>query len=214
MPDTIEKLIQHVDTLIQRKSEKEEDFLPLIPVLAFRCENVERTFMISNVEITQESDEDEEEQEYGLYLSYHVLHCSYHHSMEHVVRGKKNATEIVHAIFHCLFDYHLCQECFQLTRHPEKLCHECIPYKLRDEYGRQFRGRECSETCTICLEPVYSSRLACGHFFHKTCFVRQNPQQWYSSSDEYSMEIHCPLCRAAITDQDKNTFFLSPLSLY
>jgi hypothetical protein len=117
----------------------------------------------------------------------------------------RDADDLVHAIFYCLYDMDLCRECFTLTESKLRLCMECIPQKIRDEYACVHKNQEPPPCCPICLEPVYHSALSCRHFLHKTCFIKQNSRLWYN---EKIVDIKCPICRKVIQDEDKSNFFM------
>lgn len=116
---------------------------------------------------------------------------------------------MVDHLFNLLWTHTVCSECYNLVPIVENssqppLCQDCYPMKMFMVWGIINNKNMLPSTCCICLDQVYQSRLQCGHMVHKTCFIRVGVHQWFDSDNEYL----CPLCRTAITDDDKQNFFL------
>ena len=139
---------------------------------------------------------------------YNVFHCASTSSMSLDLKGLKNPKEMIDGIFHVVFDMRLCKECFRLTDDPSQCCQKCMSHKIRNEYALKARNIVIPPTeCAICLDEVYYSRLTCGHYFHKTCFIKQNTSTWFY--DDGSFIMKCPVCRTYISESDKISFFLA-----
>lgn len=107
--------------------------------------------------------------------------------------------DIIQYVFHLLWKYKLCNECFNLIKESEEsICDDCKPQKYFWEYGMEHKLTNSIPTCSICFEQAYSSKLQCGHYFHLTCF--QNLC--------YETSIRCPVCRVKITKADRINFYL------
>jgi len=198
--ENIEEMIVCVGVVMEKLVESEPS------TVRFNCESADRTFLVSSFDILRD-----EETEYCILVRYRVYYCDYAYLMETEIMGLKDATDIVHAVFHCVIDMKLCKECFALTSSDHQLCPTCIPNKIREDYIKLHRAENedkmssGSKVCTICMEPVCVSRLRCGHFFHRTCLIRLGRSQWY---DDDARTIRCPMCRTIITAEDKYDFFM------
>ena len=169
--------------------------------ILFHCESADKTFLITGLNILKET----ENNNIGITIEYRVYHCDYSYILDYEIHGLRDAEDVVHAIFHCVLDMHLCKECFTLTSSEHQLCNTCIPNRIREEYSRVHRGNTNIDVCTICMETVYTSRIRCGHSFHRTCLIGLCKNRWF---DENTKPIKCPLCRAEITSEDKYDYFM------
>lgn len=111
--------------------------------------------------------------------------------------------DILDCVFEILWKYKMCNECYYLIKENNSICEYCFMSKYKWEYGLSKNYIDVIPTCTICLEHVFKARLNCGHYFHKTCLIKMNPNSTYDNE-----EIKCPLCRELITKQDKIEYFL------
>jgi len=106
--------------------------------------------------------------------------------------------EVMEHVFEILWTYNLCKECFTISN---RECSSCNVMKCFWQYGMKKKYCETYPLCTICLEPVYHSQLACGHYFHPYCICKM------VQTTEQSQDIKCPNCRSQLTTRDKSTFF-------
>lgn len=189
MYQDLDGMVAHLETLLEKTD-----------VFHFYCEDPDHNFATSCFEWEKTKDK------YDMTLYYRVFHCDYDTSMSYEFTGIENARQMVDAVFHAIFDLRLCKECFYLTDHPDQFCQKCLSHKIRDEYARKYRQSLPTIECAICLEQVYSPRLSCGHYFHKTCFVKQNRGSWFC--EDTTPDIRCPMCREHLTESDKSDFFL------
>ena len=196
--ENLEELKRHFTVLIQSM----DDDVEKEKTEPFTCDSKDRSFTISAIVLYRVKEK------LGVEIQYKIYRCDYSEHRSYDIMNLRDADDLVHAIFYCLYDMDLCRECFTLTESKHRLCMECIPQKIRDEYARVHKNQEAPSCCPICLDPVYHSHLSCGHFLHKTCFVMQNSRLWYSKTITNTMNLKCPICRKVIQDEDKNEFFL------
>lgn len=140
---------------------------------------------------------------YELHIDYNVLKCSYDHDETHSFYDLHSVEECVHQLFAFLWEFDLCKECLCMTNKDQKLCRSCLSSRLMWEWGVKNGKVSVIEKCAICLEEVYCSKLACGHQFHKTCFINLNPLEWFDED----VNVKCPICRKDISDRDKSVYF-------
>jgi len=166
------------------------------------CTNSLNTFTTKSIVVRKE---EEENGRFSMSVAYRVHRCDEDMVLLHDLPGEyEHFYEVMEAFFSFLWDSTLCPECFSIIPIISSMCSECYPMRIMHQYGVVHNKTTSIPTCSICLEQVYSSRLCCGHYAHKTCFVLMNPNRWYSYDDEYK----CPICRAPITDQDRRDYFL------
>jgi hypothetical protein len=164
------------------------------------CTNSLDTFITKSILVRKE------ENNYSATVAYRVRRCDEDTVLSHELPGEyEHFHEVLEAFFSFLWDSTLCPECFSIMPLASSLCTECYPMRIMYQYGVIHNKTTCIPTCSICFEHVYHSKLRCGHYAHKTCFVLMNPNRWYSYDDEYK----CPICRAPINDQDRREYFLS-----
>jgi hypothetical protein len=93
----------------------------------------------------------------------------------------------------------VCKECFQISKNG--LCDTCNAVKNSWEFGIAMGHAQFFPVCTICFEPVFSSHIECGHYFHKTCI-----QEYYKKAE--TNRLQCPNCRVDFTNFDKLKFYI------
>ena len=163
------------------------------------CTNALNNFKTKSVTVSVENNK------YKGTLYYVVLHCDSEYLLSHVFsENAENIADIFCAFFELLWTVSLCPECFAIVTAPDTLCNECYPMRIMHQYGVAHQHSPSVPTCSICFDQVYHSKLHCGHYVHKTCFVKMNPEKSFT----YDMEIKCPICRAPMTSQDRYEFFL------
>lgn len=193
--ESYEKLI---DNLTEKLFEKVNEDVVQVQ-LDLGCMNVENTFLINRVSFENGDDADT----IVIVIYYNVIHCSKDDLISdiEIKREEKNRTEMV---FDLLWEYKLCPECLFLIKKEEDVCKTCLFHKIRQQYGLRKGYIKEIETCMICQEPVYDTRLHCGHYAHKTCIIKLNPSKWYDDT----LELKCPVCRQEFTEQDEENFFI------
>lgn len=201
--DDMEGMKKQIERMIEQQRQPAPNTTEELIDMGFSCENRDQTFLITDVELSAKSGV-----KLGIVVTYKVLRCDSTFFMEYSYKNLQGAEDVIHAIFHCVYKMNLCQECFALTDSPHRLCSKCVAHKIREEYGRIFLNMQQGEICAICQEIVYTTRLTCGHFFHKTCMVRLNKSRWFSDYCLQTGAIRCPLCRQKLTEEDAYEFFL------
>lgn len=147
----------------------------------------------------------EDSQLYEAECTYNVLHCEQSYYLVFRFPNPFTAIQDVMDFFYqVLWDYSPCIECYHLTPKSNPLCVACIPSRIMYLWGKTKNRIASLPLCAICFDPVFHSRLHCGHSMHKMCVNRLNPHSWY----DYQLELRCPLCREALNDQDKYEYFL------
>jgi hypothetical protein len=141
-------------------------------------------------------------------FNYVPIKCNYDSNLYYDYDKKMDSTEnILNHLLEILWKYHMCNECFYLIEPNENLCSYCVPSKIFWEYGFYHKYTDNIPLCIICLESCYKSKLECGHFVHKTCLIKLNPNEYYEKINSDN-EIKCPYCRQIITKKDKQEYFL------
>lgn len=183
----------------QEKLEKESS--PYCNVeIPYNCLSFNEKFRIYSLEIIYHKCLEE----YEIDINYNVVKCSYDDDETFTIYQLKTIEDCVDKLFEVLWDNELCSECLSLVPKDKKLCQKCYNGKLMWEWGVNKGRTVTMEKCAICLEDVYSSKLSCGHRFHKTCFINLNREEWF----DHTIEVKCPVCRREITDLDKKNYFL------
>jgi hypothetical protein len=201
--ENMEEMKRYFTIQIQASLKEEKD-----KTIPFPCDNKDRSFMMYDIVFYHiKNDKEITPPILCIELNYKMYHCDATEYISYDIMGLRDAEDVIQAIFYCLFDMEPCRECYNLTDSKHHLCMQCIPQKIRDEYALVHKQQQ-GKTCSICFEPVYVSSLSCGHFFHKTCFIKQNPYLWYSSRIAKTNTIKCPLCRIAIQPEDEYLFFM------
>lgn len=200
--DNLQAMQSYVDAilrLMENDANNHNASQPEIRKIPFHCESADKMFLITGIDVFRDTNT------IGVTIKYRVYHCDYSYVLDYEIQGLRDAEDIVHAVFHCALDMHLCKECFALTSSEHQLCGSCMPNRIREEYARIHRGNTNIDICTICMETVYTARIHCGHSFHRTCLIRLCKTQWY---DDTIKPIKCPLCRTEITSEDKFDYFM------
>lgn len=89
-------------------------------------------------------------------------------------------------------EYSVCTECGNLLYKKEE-CFSCTFFK---SYNQFHQREEC--ICAICQDPVFRTKLACGHLFHYTCLTKMSPEA-----------AKCPVCRSNLTMDEMEHLFYS-----
>lgn len=146
-----------------------------------------------------------EDNTYKASLQYVVIHCDADTTMEFdVPKTFGSLVEVFTEFYTLLWTHTLCLECFRIIPSVNTLCTDCYPMRIMHHYGMAHNFTLFIPTCPICFEQVFLSKLHCGHYVHKTCFIKMNSERWFT----YEIEMKCPLCRASIDSQDKYDYFL------
>jgi hypothetical protein len=178
-------------------------FTPPEKTYSLSCINRLETFQTKS--LTVRVDKDTSTGTYTATLEYRVLRCDADGALTHEMEGTfEKPTEIFQAFYRLLWNSNVCCECYNMVVLPSTLCSECYPMRIFYQYGMAHQYVPSVPTCSICFDQVYLSKLQCGHYVHKTCLIRMNTERWFS----YDTEIKCPICRAALTSQDKYDYFL------
>ena len=147
-------------------------------------------------------------------MTYYVIHCDPDNHLYTTLYTLPPDTEfsmrdVMDKFFHLLWTHTVCSECYRPVELVENtmtapLCPDCYPVRMFFLWGMLHQKTETIPMCCICLEPVFHSRLRCGHMVHKTCFIRVGNHRWFHQDNEY----HCPMCRTKITRSDQQNYFL------
>jgi len=140
---------------------------------------------------------------YTATLHYRVLRCDSSYFLTHPLKNDDETNgEWKGTLF---FSPILCMECFSIIPSSQTLCPECYCMRIMYHFGIFHQYTSSVPVCSICFDQVFFSRLHCGHYVHKTCFIKMNSSSWY----DYDAEYKCPICRTVINEEDKLDFFLS-----
>jgi len=163
------------------------------------CTNHDRTYRTAAFRIYYEKEEYRGEMEYSV-----IKCCSdtiLYHTLE---KTTTTINDLLISLYKWLWTSTICIECYTLIPCNTKLCFSCSSYQIFWEIGLEIQTALTVPMCSICFEPVFHSRLQCGHYFHKKCFIGINKRNWYHDEDDFN----CPLCRHAISQTDISNFFL------
>lgn len=155
----------------------------------------DNTFQINYIDLRY----NDMENKFTFRINYSVLllQSLKNHSFDYTELEKFDTKkDVIEHIFEILWKNQLCKECFTICR---KQCIACHVMKCFWQHGIEKKYADSYPICTICLEPVYHSRLACGHYFHPYCICNM-----VNTSD--SDELRCPNCRSPFTKRDKARF--------
>lgn len=196
LPEFYQLIIDHISSPAQTHAHKCMEFI-------IHCYNVNHTFCISKLFFKKKTHP--EDTMLHAYISYYPIKSSSDAVLFQDLISDSSVPNVVNAMFDILWTYQLCNECYYLIpSNQSSICKHCQPSKLFWEYGLSRGYVEYIPQCMICLDPVYSSKLDCGHYVHRTCFIQMNPKDQY----ENNLEIKCPCCRQSITIRDKSNYFL------
>lgn len=138
-------------------------------------------------------------------IRYNVIHCYKDAEIESDIEIESSDKNKADKVFELLWKYKPCPECLFLISKTEDVCKTCLFHKMRQQYGILKEYITNIETCMICQENVYDTKLKCGHWIHHTCLIKMNPERWFDET----IELKCPLCREKLTDEDINRYFLT-----
>jgi len=165
--------------------------------------NVNSTYRTSYVYIHR--DKINNQYKYSAEIEYNVIKCCNENTLIYKPNlVADNVISLLNGIYHWLWDSSVCMECFKLIPLCNRLCFSCDSYRIFWEFGVLHQKIINIPVCSICFEPVFHSKLSCGHYFHKTCFIQMNKSNWFNEEDEYQ----CPLCRNTISNIDQSNYFL------
>jgi hypothetical protein len=168
------------------------------------CINNDETFQTKSITIYQD---DHDDTFLGI-VKYRVIKCDNETTISYTIEDENlsSITMLLHSFFRLLWTSSICNECFGIVIKPEVMCKDCQPMKILYSYGivHNYITNHSVPTCSICFDPVYYSKLKCGHYVHKTCMINMNTSNWFRYEDEYK----CPICRTILTEDDKIQFFL------
>lgn len=167
--------------------------------LTVYCENIFHEFVIREIEIKYDTTEI-----VMVYYYYNIFHMSKNDSCHKKFFLKTEIRKIFDELFEMSWKYRLCMECTSLIPKENGLCSKCIYHKYRQEYGIKKGIISEHNTCMICHENVYNTRLECGHSIHHKCLIRLNPNKWYDKN----LNIKCCICRQTLSDTDVHKYFL------
>ena len=139
---------------------------------------------------------------YNFNISYYPLKTGY--SYLYYELKTKEIKKIMEEIFELLWNYNMCNECFELLPPNKSICDYCISSKMFWQYGLIKHYVSDIPICLICLDNCYKAKLECGHYFHKTCFINLNNEDFFDEKTD----IKCPHCRINISQKDKINYFL------
>ena len=162
----------------------------------FSCLNPKREFWIEYIEITKKKTT-----EYRVEIFY-VLPKACRGldgvDLNHVLYVE-SASLLVDQLLSIASSHDVCPECYSLFL-PEEGCKVCLPNRLLVEYQP---SNPPPPTCSICLDPVYTNQLSCGHAVHRGCILRMNPYDYYDETIDRILFLRCPLCRKSLHLADK-----------
>lgn len=168
-------------------------------VYSITCNNHLDNFRVKTLTVKTE------ENTFKASVQYLIIHCDADASMTYEFPSSfASLVDVFSAFYHLLWTSTLCSECFNIVSVPGALCLECYPARIYHHFGMAHNLSLGIPSCPICFEQVYHAKLHCGHYVHRTCFVKMNSDRWFT----YEMEIKCPICRAVISTQDRYDFFL------
>lgn len=200
--ELVEKLLETISSKQENADddEDEDDGTTTIIKLDVNCRDVEDTFTVRDIKIIQQPDEKNTE----VIIHYNVFHLGKENDELKAEIDIPESANKVDAIFDIFWKYKLCPECLHLIHNDRELCEDCIFHKMRQQYGIKQGYITEFNSCPICQENVYHTRLQCGHYIHHTCLINLNPFKYFRRCDD----IKCPVCRRAISHADKNRFFI------
>jgi hypothetical protein len=173
--------------------------------LPFRCLSRNRDFQVEYLEITRRSSETTLLPSYRVEVLYNISKgCRGIHSVDMVhVFTTASAAEMVDVLMNIVWSYELCLDCYSIYAPGEEDgCKTCLPQRLMAEC-RTTEGDSWPPSCGICMEPVYRTRLSCGHFIHRGCLRRMNPFDYFDEIIDRIVVLRCPLCRKTLDITDK-----------
>jgi len=172
------------------------------------CDDVNHRFHIDKLSLQREEGNTTNGVQWKNYISYYPMKSSVNSILYFDLPTDSSVPHILDRLFEILWKYQMCNECFYLIPMEYELCGHCRPSKMFWEYGLSKQYIEHIPQCMICLEPVYKSKLECGHYVHRTCFIQMNPHDHFEDEDDLG-NLTCPCCRRLITTKDKITYFLT-----
>lgn len=111
----------------------------------------------------------------------------------------RNTTQLFEWILEILWVHKRCPECLGLSEN--NICYACAAVKNSWEFAVAKNYTQYFPVCTICFDSVFTSRLECGHYFHKTCIV----EYCRKNTDDV---LKCPNCRTPFSRLDRQKFYI------
>lgn len=199
--------------------------------LHLRCDDFRRSFRVTLVDIeTTPSKESNHAVQVLVHIHFQIYKCCKDFidvlllgpfllatSPDDGVPQAAGVDAILDEFWSVLWNYRPCSECAcQLLRiDGDPLCQQCQIHRQRNEWGIARGFMTDHYTCPVCIEPVYNTRLSCGHFIHRTCFIKMSPVVWFPTKEDreathdiISQCLRCPLCRTNLSVSDVDVFFL------
>lgn len=201
--ELVERLLETISSDQQQSEmgddEEDDDGTTTIIKLDVNCRDVEDTFTVRDIKIVQNPDEKVAE----VTIYYTVCHLGKDDELKAQIEIPDSVSKI-EAIFDIFWKYKLCPECLQLIKKEREVCENCVFHKMRQQFGMKKGYISEFNTCPVCQENVYHTRLQCGHFIHHTCLINLNPFKNFRRCED----IKCPVCRRVLSHADKNRFFI------
>lgn len=201
--DAFKKIIQAIyDNLLSTNSSIHV-YLPL------KCEDVQHTFITTEVLFKHDR-------------LLHLIDIQVFYSVFHISKKKEfsisttipietqTPDKIMEYLFSLYYKYKLCPECLKLIEDDQDLCTTCSFHKMRNNFAVENKWVERDSiggNCCICCNPVYNTKLKCGHYLHHICVIQLSPFQWFNTDDSDMKKLKCPMCRTILTEYDINRYF-------
>ena len=133
-----------------------------------------------------------EECKINVNIHYHIGNSNHLHCVPATVKGYKEASEY---LFTFTEKYNICTECAGIYKkeNDDSMCGKCIFLRF---YTKE---KKINDVCTICQDPVFRTKLPCGHMFHTTCLLEMDKK-----------DMSCPNCRMKIPAYIVNDLFGEP----
>lgn len=176
--------------------------------LPVKCEDVQHTFLTTEALFKH----DRLLNSIDVEVFYNVFHLSKKKEFSTSTTfpvGPQSTEKIVEYLFGLYYKYKLCPECLKLVEGDQELCNTCSFHKMRNTFAveKKWVGADSIADCCICCNPVYNTKLKCGHYLHHTCIIQLSPYQWFNTESNDLRKLKCPMCRTALTEYDINRYF-------
>lgn len=183
----------------EEEDDDNDDMSTTSITMNMECVDVDDVFRVRSISISVSDDETME-----LCVYYTILAIEPNGSVMKTTFLVPNGVDMVDSIFDVFWMYKPCPECLRLIRKKADVCRKCTFHKMRQQFGLKKGYITDLNTCPVCQDHVYHTRLQCGHHIHHSCLVHLYA---YRQSIQQSIDMKCPVCRRAISVVDKNRFF-------